>query len=315
MVQVIANTFKTPILLITFNRPDHTRRVFEEIRKQKPNSLFVFQDGPRQGVETDIEKCKEVRAIFDEPLEWECELKTFISETNMGCGRGPAAAITWFFDNVEQGIIFEDDCLPSESLFRFYEELLIKYKDDNRIGLITGTNLCLKWKHNKSDYFLSKTGGATMGSWASWRRVWRFFDYDMISWGDEECKKKIKNFVGNNFFNIFSEELNEFYNNGQTHSWDYQWAYARFLQKTFTVVSSVNQMSNIGFGEESTHTPYSNDRRANMQRFVIAFPLKNGKIKYEILFDLLMFYRFIYKKKKSLLLRVKLRLIEFIYCR
>ena len=315
MVQGIANTFKTPILLITFSRPDHTRRVFEEIKKQKPKHLFVFQDGAREGVETDIDKCKKVRAIFDEPLEWECELKTFFSETNMGCGRGPAAAITWFFDNVEQGIIFEDDCLPSESLFRFYEELLLKYKDDNSIGLITGTNLCSKWKSNKSDYFLCKTGGATMGSWASWRRVWQFFDYDMISWGDDECKKKIRKFVGNSYYNIFSDELNAFYNNGQTHSWDYQWAYARFLHNTFTVVSSVNQMSNIGFGEESTHTPYSDDRRANMQRFELTFPLKVGTIKEDKLFDFLIYYKFIYKKQKSLFLRVLLKLIEIQFCK
>ena len=93
--------FKTPILLITFNRPDHTRQVFEAIKKQKPAQLFVFQDGAREGNAGDIEKCKAVRAIFDEELDWECELHTNFSTVNLGCGHGPSSAITWFFEHVE----------------------------------------------------------------------------------------------------------------------------------------------------------------------------------------------------------------------
>ena len=76
------NTFNTPILLITFNRPNHTRQVWEAIKKQRPKYMYVFQDGAREGNATDTEKCAAVRAIFDEPLDWECEFKTFYSDND-----------------------------------------------------------------------------------------------------------------------------------------------------------------------------------------------------------------------------------------
>jgi hypothetical protein len=110
--------FQVPILLITFNRPTHTRKVLEVIRAQQPKQLFVFQDGARNNNEKDTIKCAEVRKVVKELVDWDCELKTYYSEVNLGCGPGPASAITWFFENVEQGIILEDDCIPHTDFFR-----------------------------------------------------------------------------------------------------------------------------------------------------------------------------------------------------
>jgi len=308
--------FQTPILLITFNRPDHTRRVFDEIRKQKPLKLFVFQDGPRQGVETDIDKCKEVRAIVEEPLDGECELKTFFPETNMGCGRGPAAAITWFFDNVEQGIVLEDDCFPSESLFRFYEELLITFKFNDRVSLITANNLELRWKSRIHSYVFSTVGAATMGSWAGWARAWKMFDYDIVAWEEEKNKRLIaRNIHSKKYYRYYTEIFNLNCKTGQTHAWDYQWFFVRILNNTVSIVSTVNQLSNIGFGIESTHTPNPDDRIANLPAYNVEFPLKHTKLKIDMLFDWVVFNRFYYPKKKSILMRIVLKIIETIYCR
>ena len=155
--------FKTPILLITFNRPEHTRRVLTEILKQEPQELYVCQDGAREGNENDRIKCQEVRDVINELTSAyavgnkQFKLHTLYQKKNLGCGPGPAAGITWFFENVEMGIIMEDDCLPSETLMAFESELLEKYKDDERISLITGTNALSKW-HSIS------TGRATISS-------------------------------------------------------------------------------------------------------------------------------------------------------
>ena len=97
--------FDTPILLITFNRPNHTRKVLESIRKQKPSRLFVFQDGVRDDVESDIEKCQSVRDVINELVDWQCELKMFYSDVNLGFGPGPVAALTWFFAYIECSLI------------------------------------------------------------------------------------------------------------------------------------------------------------------------------------------------------------------
>jgi hypothetical protein len=310
------STFETPILLITFNRPTHTRRVWDEIKKQRPKYVYVFQDGAREGNETDTEKCDAVRAIFDEERDWECQLKTFYSDKNMGCGPGPAAAITWFFDNVEQGIVFEDDCLPSETLFAFYEQLLNEYKNENMVSLITGTNLKTKWKSKNKSYIFSTVGAATMGSWASWRRAWSNFDYNMTTWELDKTKYLIKKNLSNeHYFQYYASEFSNYNSSNQNHVWDYQWFFCRILMNSLSIVSTLNQMSNIGFGDESTHTNNPNDKRSELTVFNINLPLIKSKIKRDRLFDWIVFNRFSNPNKKSIIKKAVLRVVEMLYCR
>lgn len=305
---------KTPILLITFNRPEHTRRVLEEIRKQQPTQLYVCQDGAREGNESDKAKCQEVRDVIKELVDWPCELHTLYQKKNLGCGPGPAAGITWFFDNVEMGIIMEDDCLPSETLMAFEAELLETYKDDERVSLITGTNALSKWRTCKYDYIFAKTGGMTMGSWASWRRAWKHFDWEIKSWANPETKERMYQVLGAKRYSEIAPLYDKIYTNPPRDAWDFQWAYARTLLDSCSIVSTVNQMSNIGFGEESTHTPNANDRRGNMVIYKCHIPLRHHAFKIDKLFDWEMYQRFDRPTKKSILLRGVLKIIDLV-CR
>jgi len=124
-------TLTTPILLITFNRPDHTRQVLQRILEAHPQDLYIFQDGARDGNANDATKCAEVRKVIDECLASHLSPLTFhhfYSDKNLGCGAGPMTGISWFFDNVEQGIVMEDDCLAHPDFFPYCEELLNRYK-------------------------------------------------------------------------------------------------------------------------------------------------------------------------------------------
>lgn len=301
----------TPILLITFNRPVHTRLVLKAIIEAKPKHLYVFQDGPREGNEVDRVKCEEVRQIIMEMTKNEpVQLHTFFSDSNLGCGPGPSTGITWFFDNVEQGMVFEDDCLPSPSIFQFYEVLLERYKDDNRISLITGTNALSKWQSYRKDYLFAKTGGMTMGCWASWRRAWQLFDFNIRTWGEQKYKLQFRTNAGPHLYTTLKPILDQFYFSPPRDAWDYQWAYARILNGTFSIVSTVNQMSNIGFGEESTHTPNVNDRRGYMQLFTCRSPLSVHLFKRDRLFEWVMYQRFSRITKKPIYLRAFLKLID-----
>ena len=130
---------KSPVLFIIFIREDTTRKVFEKIREAKPPRLYIAADGPRPGRPDDIEKCKATRSIVND-IDWECEVKTLFRDENLGCGKGVSSAITWFFDNEPEGIIIEDDILPNMEFFKFCDEMLEKYRDDERIQLVAGFN-------------------------------------------------------------------------------------------------------------------------------------------------------------------------------
>ena len=175
--------FTTPILLITFNRPEHTRRVLTQILKQEPQSLYVCQDGAREGNENDRLKCQEVRDVINELTSAYAvahpnfSLFTLYSSLNLGCGPGPQAGITWFFENVEQGIIMEDDCLPHPDFFGYCEELLNKYKEDKRVQFINSTLYHNRWKCEGSYGF---SHYMVTGAWAAWRSTWQGFDLDLL---------------------------------------------------------------------------------------------------------------------------------------
>src|SRR5262245_4664601 len=127
----MATEFKAPVLFLVFNRPDRTQRVFNAIRAAKPERLYIVADGPRDGNDDDMEKCNAVRAIVS-MVDWDCSVTTNFRQVNFGCGRGLTSGINWFFEQENEGIILEDDCLPAPSFFRFSSELLRKFRDDTR---------------------------------------------------------------------------------------------------------------------------------------------------------------------------------------
>jgi GT2 family glycosyltransferase len=146
---------KTALLFIIFNRPDTTEHVFEAIRQARPQTLFIAADGPRKDRPGEIEKCLQARHIATS-VNWDCDVKTLFQNTNLGCKAAVSTAITWFFDNVEEGIILEDDCLPDQSFFSFCGDLLRRYEDDDRIFHIGGVNFQKETGPHRSSYYFSR---------------------------------------------------------------------------------------------------------------------------------------------------------------
>lgn len=255
----------TPVLLIVFNRPETTRRVFEEIRKVKPKELFIAADGPRPDKLGEAERCEEVRKIVTN-VDWDCEVKTLFRSANIGCGLGPSEAITWFFENVEQGIILEDDCLPSISFFTFAECLLNRYKNEENIFLISGTNpLDIKIQTEESYFFTNYAG---IWGWATWRRAWKNFDFSMKSWINDKNKEAVSQFFKNkNARDYYIDVFNKTFQENDVSWWDYQWYYARIINKGIGIVPKKNLISNIGFGKNATHTFNEEDDLAKLKTY------------------------------------------------
>lgn len=261
----------TPILFIIFNRPDTTKGVFEAIRKAKPPKLFVAADGPRPDKPGEWEKCQKVREIVT-AVDWDCEVKTLFRDTNLGCKVGVSRAIDWFFQRVEEGIILEDDCLPTQSFFRFCQELLERYRYDERVMMISGNNFQFGRQCGSYSYYFTKY--THIWGWASWKRAWKFYDVNMNLWPEIKKKGLLRGLVNNSKEMNYWEQIFDRVHASKIDTWDYQWTFCCWVQNGLSVLPKVNLVSNIGLGIESTHT-HKDSPLANMPVLPMEFPLKH----------------------------------------
>lgn len=268
-------SFNTPVLFLVFNRPAVTQQVFDAIREAKPKQLFIAADGPRENNIKDIENCKAVKAVVAN-IDWDCELKTLYRVENLGCGLSVSSAISWFFEHVEQGIILEDDCLPSASFFPFCQEMLELYKNDTRIHSIGGTNFFERWNRGDDSYFFSKESG--IWGWATWKRSWKEYDYYVSKWQYPEVVALFKSQFENSIQkDIFVHIFEQFFNTKEAHTWDFQFVFSRFINSQFGIIPSVNLITNIGFGNQATHTTKEDALFSNLRSYEISFPLIHPK--------------------------------------
>jgi hypothetical protein len=293
--------FNIPILFLIFNRLDTTKQVFEEIRKAKPKKLYVAADGPRN--KTEKKKTDEVRKYVLNNIDWKCQVKTLFRKKNLGCGKAVSGAITWFFDNVEMGIILEDDCLPSQSFFPFCEELLKKYKNNEKIMQISGFNPVSNKMNAKEDYFFSYTG--PIWGWATWRRAWGKYDFEMKTFEKFKNSNKIEEFGFNEKMKKSKIEIFGKMANKEIDTWDYQWEYSRLNNFGLSVVPSKNLIKNIGFGFSSTNNKGSGKRFILMDLEKINFPINHPNLIVNNEFDIKNFYFF----NRSLIKRI----MDFVY--
>lgn len=263
---------KTAVLFLVFNRLETTKKVFKAISKAKPPRLYIASDAARSNIENEALIVQSVRDHILKNIDWKCEVKTLFREINLGCKYSVTSAITWFFKNEDQGIILEDDCLPSKSFFWYCEELLEKYKDKNSIYLISGETHSSKFLDKGEDYNFCKY--PLLWGWASWKRAWQNYDPEMTDWPKKKIEvlnsvskyKSTINFWKTNFERMYKKEID---------TWDYQFAYLLLKNKGKCIFPKFNLITNIGFGLEATRTNDIYSDAANRERFEINLPLSN----------------------------------------
>ena len=267
-------TFTTPVLFLIFNRPDTTKQVFSSIQKARPPRLYVAADGPRSENPSEATSCELVRSITTN-VDWDCEVKTLFRDQNLGCRLAVSQAISWFFENEPEGIILEDDCLPSQSFFQFCQELLEEFRYDKQVGAICGFySNELDYKPSAS-YFFSRY--LRVWGWAGWRRSLEGYDSNL--------KKLIEN---NNTWqsDIFNHKdvlLKKYFQqmfdqveNSEIDTWDTQLQFLLWQKKQRVVVSSKNLIQNIGW-TQGAHAK-TKDHNHELPTSEIEFPLTSPKI-------------------------------------
>jgi predicted O-methyltransferase YrrM len=264
---------QTPVCFIIFNRPDTTEKVFEAIRQAKPPKLLVIADGPRADRPEETEKCAAARAIINR-VDWDCEVLTNYSNVNLGGRKRISSGLNWVFNAVEEAIILEDDCLPHPTFFRFCEELLDRYRHDQRIMFISGNNFQFGRKTTQYSYYFSRYSHCW--GWATWRRAWQHYDDQMVLWPEIQrdgwLEKIIVDADAQKYWaNVFNAAHCEF----MTHGWDSRFLFACWIQNGLSILPKSNLVSNIGFGPEATHTKDRESKLANMPVSAAHFPLQH----------------------------------------
>jgi glycosyltransferase involved in cell wall biosynthesis/tetratricopeptide (TPR) repeat protein len=267
------DSLKTPVCFMIFNRPDTTQRVFDAIRQAKPRKLLVVADAQRLNKPGEAEKCAETRAIINQ-VDWDCEVLTNYADVNMGCKKRCSSGLKWVFNTVEEAIILEDDCLPHPSFFRFCEELLERYRDDERVAMISGDNFQLGNNQTENSYYFSRY--PHLWGWAAWRRSFlRHYDVNMNLWPEIRDSQYLMHYLQDASAIQYWTSVFEQTYRGMIDTWDYQWTFAMWANNGLAILPGVNLISNIGFSPDATHTVNSDSWQSELPVEEMVFPLRH----------------------------------------
>lgn len=246
----------TPLLLITWRRPHTLRQVIDAIRPVAPTRLYVACDGPNPDRPGEAEKVEATRALIELAIDWPCAIERLYFGTNQGCRLGVSRAITWFFEQVEEGIILEDDCVPHPDFFIYCTNLLEYYRNDTRVWSICGSNFQSDKIASKATYYFSIHGDSW--GWATWKRAWRHYSEAEQNWPvfrDSGCLSDI-------FLNIYEQAywrftLDRLFDEGKPSSWAYQWFLTSYMNNGLHIWPNCALIRNVGYGDDATHTKVS----------------------------------------------------------
>lgn len=258
----------TPVLLLIFNRPLLTFQTLEKLRAMRPATLFIAGDGPRPNHVEDREAVRQARTV-SEMVDWECDVKVLFRDRNLGCARAVSSAIDWCFENVDELIVLEDDCIPGADFIPFCAELLARFHHDDRILVISGDNFQKGTPRAPYSYYFSRFNHCW--GWATWKRAWRHFDFDMEVWPEIRNGAWLTDILHDDVAVGYWTDIFDSVYAGKIDSWAYRWLFSCWVQGGLTVLPSVNLVQNVGFGEGATHTTRSSNNSIPVGR--LRFPL------------------------------------------
>lgn len=248
----------TPVLLIVWRRPDTLTQVISSIRSVAPTRIYVACDGPNVDRKGEVAKVAATRAVIDNEIDWPCNIHRLYSDSNQGCRLGVSRAIDWFFQQVAEGIILEDDCIPHPDFFDYCTTLLARYRNDSRIWSICGSNFQRGNRRGDASYYFSIHGDSW--GWATWRRAWEHYSAAEDLWFHFRDSGRLAD-----IFPIPAERrywadiLDRLFIEQSPNTWDYQWWLSSWMNNGLHAWPNSCLVSNRGFDETGTHTLCSSE--------------------------------------------------------
>ena len=263
---------ETPVLFVTFVRPDYARQTWEGIKATKPKTLYFYSNKGRAEKEGEVERNNEIRSYINE-IDWDCDLHIFFREECVNVYDSLRGAIDWLFDNEERGIILEEDCVPNKAFFSFVDQMIEKFKEDKRVWCISGDNII---KQNPSGYDYMFSHLHAMYGWASWRDRWR-----MVNWDHLYIKETIDEHI---YYRLFktkeqAKAKEKALSNMEdmlyrTKCWDYIFGLCMDQYHALTVQPKEHLVKNIGVtGQHHTKakvSQYNCEPNPSAEEYVIA---------------------------------------------
>jgi hypothetical protein len=207
-----------------------------------------------------------------ERIHWRCEVVSNFANTNMGLKRRVETGLAWVFSQVSEAIILEDDCVPHPSFFPFCRELLERYRDDEQVMGISGSNFLFDQAPPAESYHFSSY--PLIWGWATWRRAWNRYDPDLRDWrgtsGREWLHRRLSDPAAERYWSYYFQQTCT-----RQHTWDYAWTYACWLHNGLSVIPTKNLVSNIGFGDAASNTFDAGSKFARIPTEAISFPLRH----------------------------------------
>lgn len=239
-----------PVLLLIFRRPEISKSVVKAIKNIKPKRLFIAADGPRPLVNGEESLCHETRRSVLSEIDWECEVKTLFRNSNLGCRKAVTTAIDWFFDQVDEGIILEDDTLPSASFFGFCNDMLGLYRESPDIMHISGNNFQNGRIRGDGSYYASRL--AHSWGWATWSKAWKKYQKN-ISGFEENWEMLSQDLDFSPSQSKWWKKMLQRTKDEEINTWDFQWHYTIMLHRGICILPQLNLVKNIGVGPDATH--------------------------------------------------------------
>ena len=240
-----------PVIFLIFNRPDLTAQVFEAIRAARPRHLRVVADAPRSDRAGEAALCRAARAVV-EGVDWPCEVTRDYADENLGCGRRVSSGLTAAFADYESAVVLEDDCLPSPSFFRFCDEMLDRYRDDERVMHVGGSNVMIGRSQGPHSYLFARH--TPIWGWATWRRAWAMYDFDVTLWPQFDAGGRLADVCATADEERYWRQRFRSVHTHENDTWDYQWTFTCWSQGGLSAVPERNLVTNLGFRADATHT-------------------------------------------------------------
>lgn len=244
--------FKVPVLFISYKRYRTASLVFDEIKKIKPKRLYFASNYPENKKEE--KNVKKVQGLL-EKINWKCKVTKIFHKKHLPVSKSIPKAINFFFQNEIEGIILEDDCLPSIDFFYYCERMLKKYRTNKKINSICGS----RFIRNNKKIYLSKYNHAW--GWATWRRSWKNFDPKIKFWNNWKKTKIWDEIHSSKVEKKYWSTIFDLTHKGKINTWDYAWTACSWYNRQLSVIPPVNLINNIGFGPDATWTIQSKNKK------------------------------------------------------